>query len=414
MRLDDRLLRGRRTYDLRFLRSGFSGDGTCDQFVFAFTRLDRLHGFDLERVAVDFGFRFVRGIGNHQQDRGQQIIRDQRRSAGGHIGKGQTGKWNDERDASDNGEHLEGHGEHQTGCEKLAEPILDLHRGDHSGRDDQQIHHENGQQAGESQFLTQGRIDVVGVGDRGKRRIPLPKARAHQTAGSQSENTGDELIRTAILLVVLFRCERMQPGIDSRPHMAEQVGCRKRADGEREKSDDYPTRTSGRHIQHGHEHGEEHQRRTKIMLHDQNAHGDDPHHDDRSHVLNTRQLQAQDLLASDRELVAMVEQVGCEEERKEQLGEFAGLELSKTRNLHPNTRSVLFGAQHWQHRGKQQYQADHHTDVRESPQQTVILHENRQHIRQHQRNGQPYQLSERHGSVRRLIKPGNHHHTDAG
>ena len=150
------------------------------------------------------------------------------------------------------------------------------------------------------------------------------------------------------------------------------------------------------------------------MLHDQNAHGDDPHHDDRSHVLNTRQLQAQDLLASDRELVAMVEQVGCEEERKEQLGEFAGLELSKTRNLHPNTRSVLFGAQHWQHRGKQQYQADHHTDVRESPQQTVILHENRQHIRQHQRNGQPYQLSERHGSVRRLIKPGDHHHTDAG
>ena len=57
------------------------------------------------------------------------------------------------------------------------------------------------------------------------------------------------------------------------------------------------------------------------MLHDQHAHRHDPHHDDRPKILDARQLQAQHLLATDRQLVAVVIQVGGEEKREEQLRE---------------------------------------------------------------------------------------------
>lgn len=60
------------------------------------------------------------------------------------------------------------------------------------------------------------------------------------------------------------------------------------------------------------------------MLHDEHAHRGDPHHDDRAEILDTRQLQTEHLLTAHGQLVAMVEQVGGEEERKEQLGELAG------------------------------------------------------------------------------------------
>ena len=61
------------------------------------------------------------------------------------------------------------------------------------------------------------------------------------------------------------------------------------------------------------------------MLQHQNAHRGDPHDDDRAKIADSRQLQAKNLPASDSQLVAMVEQVGREEERKEQLGEFTRL-----------------------------------------------------------------------------------------
>ena len=86
------------------------------------------------------------------------------------------------------------------------------------------------------------------------------------------------------------------------------------------------------------------------MLHDQHAHRHDPHHDDRPKILDARQLQAQHLLATDRQLIAVVIQVGGEEKREEQLRELAWLERSQTGNLHPNARAILFGTDHRKHR----------------------------------------------------------------
>ena len=145
----------------------------------------------------------------------------------------------------------------------------------------------------------------------------------------------------------------MQPSVNTGADMAENIGRRERAHGERDETNHNPTGTSRSHIQHGHEHGEEHERRAQIVLHDQHAHRHDPHHDDRPQILDARQLQAQHLLAADRKLVAVVIEVGGEEEREEQLREFAWLERSQTGNPHPNTGAILFGTDHRKHRRQQ-------------------------------------------------------------
>ena len=149
------------------------------------------------------------------------------------------------------------------------------------------------------------------------------------------------------------------------------------------------------------------------MLQDQNAHGDDPHHDDRSHILDAWQLDAENLLSADGKLVAMVEQIRSEEERQEQFGEFARLERSQAGNLHPDACAVLFGTDHRQHRRQQQHDADHHADVRESPQYAVIPHEHHQQVGKHQCDRQPKQLSERHCGFGVLVEACDHRDADA-
>ncbi len=320
-----------------------------DQLGFAFpgllARAQSLRSLVLERVAVHFGLRLVRGIRDHQQDGRQQIVRDQRRTAGRHIRQGQAGERNDQRDAADHGEHLERHREHQTRGEQLAEAVLDLHGGDHAGRDDEQIEHQDRHQAGQSQFLAHGRVDVIGIRDRCDRRMALAQAVAHQASGGQSENAGDQLVGTAVFLVVLRGIERMQPCVDARAHVAEDVRRRHGAHGERDETDENPAFASRGDIQHGDEHREEHQRGAQIVLHDEHAHRHDPHHDDRPQILDARKLETEHLLAADRELVAVVEQIGGEEERQEQLGELTRLERTQSGDLHPDARAVLLGTQ---------------------------------------------------------------------
>ena len=51
----------------------------------------------------------------------------------------------------------------------------------------------------------------------------------------------------------------MQPGANTGADMAENVGRRKRAHGERDETNHNPTGTPCGHIQHGYEHGEEHE-----------------------------------------------------------------------------------------------------------------------------------------------------------
>ena len=102
------------------------------------------------------------------------------------------------------------------------------------------------------------------------------------------------------------------------------------------------------------------------MLHDEHAHRGDPHHDDRAEILDTRQLQTEHLLTAHGQLVAMVEQVGGEEERKEQFGELARLELAQSRNPDPDARAVHLHADERQHRGEQQHQAHHHRHIGEA------------------------------------------------
>ena len=110
------------------------------------------------------------------------------------------------------------------------------------------------------------------------------------------------------------------------------------------------------------------------MLQHEHAHRRDPYDDDRAEIADARQLQAQNLPASDRELVAMVEQVRREEEREEEFGEFARLQRAETGDADPDACAVDVLADHGQHGGEQQRQAHHHTDVGETAQDAVVVH----------------------------------------
>ena len=173
--------------------------------------------------------------------------------------------------------------------------------------------------------------------------------------------------------------------------MAEHAGRGDRAYGERDEADDDPASAPGGRVQHCDEHREEHQRRAQIALHDEHAHRDQPHHDDRTEVLDAGQLESQHLLASHSELVAVVEQVGGEEEREEQLGEFGGLQRISA-DADPDLGAVDVAPQTGDHGRQQQYQAYHHVHVRVFAQHTIVAHDRHEDATQRQGYAQPDQL----------------------
>ena len=150
------------------------------------------------------------------------------------------------------------------------------------------------------------------------------------------------------------------------------------------------------------------------MLQHQNAHRGDPHDDDRAKIADSRQLQAKNLLASDSQLVAMVEQVGREEERKEQLGEFTRLQGAETGDADPDARAVDILAEHGKHGGKQQHQADHHADIGEPAQNTVVTHGHDQYRTQHDCQTDEHQLPCGDIGVVLMIDTGDHHRAEPG
>ena len=250
---------------------------------------------------------------------------------------------------------MERHGEHQSRSQQFAETILDFHGRDEAGGDDEQVQHQHGQHAHQAEFLAERGVDEIGVRERDERGMPLAQTGAEHAARRQSEYAGDQLPGAAGGLVVLLIAERVQPGVDALTHVAERAGGQHGARGERDQTDDDPAFPAGGRVQHGHEHGEEHERSAQVTLHDQHAHRSDPHHDDGAEVLDAGQLQPQHLPAAHGQPVAVIEQVCGEEEREEQFGELARLELAQSRNPDPDARAVHLHADERQHRGEQQH-----------------------------------------------------------
>ena len=221
--------------------------------------------------------------------------------------------------------------------------------------------------------------------------MPLAEPRTHQAARSEAEQAGHQLFR-ASSTVIHFRIKGVQPRFDTIVHVREHAARGDGAHREREHADDDPAFPVGRHIQHAHEHREEHQRRTQITLNHQHAHRNRPDHHNRPQIFDARQLQSRNLLATHRKLVTMVEQVCREEERDEQFGEFARLQRIRA-DTNPDACAADGPAQARDHRGQQQYDADDHTHVREASQHTVITQAHHQNATQNQGGAQPDQLS---------------------
>ena len=136
----------------------------------------------LERIRGQLRLGRIGRVRDDDEQGRENIVGDQTGAAGRHIGQGQTGQRNHQRDAADHGEHLEGHGEHQSGSEQLAEAILDFHGGDKAGGNDEQVEHQNGQDAHQTEFLAQRGVDEIGVRKRNERRMALAETGAEHAA----------------------------------------------------------------------------------------------------------------------------------------------------------------------------------------------------------------------------------------
>ena len=140
---------------------------------------------------------------------------------------------------------------------------------------------------------------------------------------------------------------------------------------EQHEADEEPGHAVGGHVQHGDEHAEEEQRGAQVALQDQDGDADQPHDQDGAEVTGARQAHAQELAATDRQVVAVGDQVPGEEDRQRDFDELAGLNRDGAQ-ANPHARAEGFLAQARDHREEQQEQRENAERVGVAAQHTVV------------------------------------------
>ena len=98
---------------------------------------------------------------------------------------------------------------------------------------------------------------------------------------------------------------------------------------------------------------EEEKRGSQVALEDKNCHADKPHDQDRAQVASAWKAQSQHLRPADGQIIAVSNQVACEENRQSDLHQLAWLH-GKRAEADPHSRSVGFFAEAGNHRKQKQ------------------------------------------------------------
>ena len=182
------------------------------------------------------------------------------------------------------------------------------------------------------------------------------------------------------------------------------------ADGEQDDTDERERRAAGRDVEHGEERAEEHQRRADLARHEQHRHRRAPHEQQRSELLHRRDRHAEDAPPGGHQQLAVVAQVGREEDHDRDLAELGGLEADRA-DVHREVGAVDLAADPGQPRQQ------HAADPAERDQVAVVLerqvapaaeHDDRRR-EQRQPDDQPLCLLAR----ERRADPVDHHDPDA-
>jgi hypothetical protein len=342
--------------------------------------------------------RAARAVGDPQQQRDDHPVGEQRRAALGHERQRQTGQRDDPRDAAHDDEDLQRHDEREAAGEQLAEPVPDGQGGAQAPVHDEQVDQQQREQARQAELLADRGVDEVRVRERDAVRVALAPAGAEQPAGPEREQSLDDL-EGAAHRVVQLGVERPQPDGHAGVDVREQVRRGDRPGREQQHAQEHPAHALGGEVEHGDEQTEEQQRGTEVALEHEDRERRAPDDEDRPQVAQARQVQADDLLARERERVAVGHEVAGEEHGERDLRELGRLHRHAG-DAHPDARAVDLPADHRQERQQHEHEAEGHGGVREPAQPAVVAqepqHRERDHGAEHRVDG-----------VRRRVRAGH-------
>ena len=230
------------------------------------------------------------------------------------------------------------------GGEQLREAVVRDERDPHPARDEE---HEDEQQAGrpdQAELLRDRRVDEVGVevgDDRvagGRREGPAPEPGAAEAAVADRVEALDELERAAVLaqrqLAGLSAVDRLarprvQPDRHALVHVGDALVDERGAADEEDETREHVRRASGRGVHHREEDPELQQGAAEVVRLHEHEHRGAPEQEQRPEILEPAL----------RERLALVAQVGGEEDDQHDLRELAGLELERA-DLDPQPRAV--------------------------------------------------------------------------
>ena len=245
----------------------------------------------------------------------------------------------DPRDAADHDERLQRDDERETAREELAEPVADPDRRAEAALRQDQVAHEDRDEAGQAELLAERRDDEVRLRERHEVRASLAPARCRTGRRSPCRTgrgpAGRSRRRPCRRPRGRTRAARRRTGrrrarTRSRPGHAPTMNSRKPMID--------PGQPLGGQVEHRDEQTEEEQRRAEVALEDEDGDRRGPHDEDRAEVPRPGQVQAEDLGAGQRERVAVRHQVAGEEDRERDLGELGGLEARPRRRAPRSVR----------------------------------------------------------------------------
>ena len=130
-----------------------------------------------------------------------------------------------------------------------------------------------------------------------------------------------------------------------------------RTEGEQEPADRQVRRPFGGDPEERHEQREEQQRAAEVLLADHHDERRRPREQHRAEVLGIRERNRSDASAADGEELALLHEVGREEEGEEDLGELAGLEVDRS-DAHPDAGAEVLPADAGHEREQQKGEAE--------------------------------------------------------
>jgi hypothetical protein len=193
--------------------------------------------------------------------------------------------------------------------------------------------------------------------------------------------------------VVDIRIEGVEPAVESRGDVAEELARDDRAAHEEREAEGDPAQSPRGDVDHDEEEAEVQQRGAEVALDDEDPHGRRPDDEDRSEVACAGEAHPEEPPADHREAVPSLDEVSGEEDRERDLGELARLEREHP-ETDPESRAELLVPDDGEHGQEKEHDAGEHGDVAVALQDPMVANEHDDGDGDRHRDGRPGDLAD--------------------